>query len=107
MFRGIRKATRKKLAKSEGYMLVACSAQRWADEIGGKERMKRFEDWGHDDPFVTLARTYGLTKDDLVKLFTQIGQELEDRALRLGYDQHWDEADFEPAPFRGRAKATA
>ena len=105
LFRGARKPTRRKLAKSEGYMFVACTAQRWADEIEGKARVLPFEEWPENDPHRTLARTYGLTKEDLVALFTQIGQELENRAIGLGYDDHWDPLPAQ-AP-RPKARASA
>lgn len=90
------KRKRRKLAKAELYMLAAIWAQGHADEVGykvedgetedGEERvLLPFSLWPEDDPLVEICETYHLSQNDLERLLTDVGQEMENRAVRLGY----------------------
>jgi hypothetical protein len=81
------------LAKAELWLHLAVTADRWARECESAEPgLIPFDQWPDSDPFVTLCRTYGLTPADLARVCRQIGEEAEGRALRGGYDEHYDEA---------------
>jgi hypothetical protein len=81
------------LAKSELLLCLAVSAQRWADEVGDDSSHTRpFAEWDDSDRFRALARTYDLTGPDLADVLARIAEELEARAIRCGYDEHWDPA---------------
>lgn len=87
------KRERMQLAKAELLVSLACVAHRWRGELLHEtpSEVAPPEAWGDADPLVRLARTYGLSFHDLAQLCDRLGAELEGRALRAGYDQHWDE----------------
>lgn len=94
---GAAKRDRMRLAKAELLMHLAVTALSWQRQCeNAAPGALPFEDWPPSDPFVALARTYGLTRHDLARLLDRIGDELEGRALRGGYDDHWDEAEASP-----------
>lgn len=85
------KTQRKRLAKSELLMHLAITAARWQKEILSQESgVLPFAEWPVDDPLVTLTRTYQLDPADLARLCDQLGDDLERRAIRVGYDDHLD-----------------
>lgn len=85
------KRERKRLAKAELWLLLAIKAQKWSSECVGADGSRPMSEWGDDDPMVTLCRTYDLTAADLSRLLTTMGDELERRALRAGYEDAWVE----------------
>lgn len=86
------KAERRRLAKAELLLALACTAQRWANEVTDQDgRCRPFAEWPPDDPLRTLCRTYDLRPADLGRVLTEIADEVERRAMRAGYDDHWDE----------------
>jgi hypothetical protein len=95
MMVGERKAARRRLVKAEVRVLVAVKLQQWADDItySGKPdgRMKPFDEWATDDPFVRLCRLYEFTPEDLVKVLEGLAEESEYRAIRTGYEEAWSE----------------
>ena len=88
------KRERKRLAKAELLMCLAVLCETWRKGCTDEDpsHYLPFAEWADDDTFVALARTYQLTGADLGKLLWQIGGELENRAIRAGYDDYWDES---------------
>jgi hypothetical protein len=80
------KRKRVKLARAEMWLQLAMTAQRWADEVAGTQpgAVLPFAEWPTDDPIVEVARRYGLTQVDMVRLLTDLAQSVEDRAVRAG-----------------------
>jgi hypothetical protein len=84
------KRQRARLAKAELLLHLACTAERWRREVTDEEPgTLPFADWPPDDPLVELCRRYALAPADLARLLDQIGQEVESRALRAGYEEAW------------------
>lgn len=81
---------RKRLAKAELLMELAVHAQTHVVMLQGTG-VTRFENWPADDPMVRIARIYALTPKELAKLMEGLANDLEARALRCGYDEHWEE----------------
>lgn len=84
------KSARKRLAKAELMMHLAVTANRWKSELQGSGRP--VSEWSADDPLVTLCRTYQLAPAELAEVCDKIGDELEGRALRGGYDDRIESA---------------
>lgn len=86
------KRTRTRLAKAETWMLLATTAQNWADGVASKPgtRTIPFDQWPADDPMVQLARRYGLTPTELSKAVASIADQLETRAMAAGYDEAFE-----------------
>lgn len=97
----VSKATRKRLAKSEVWLWLAATAQRWSDEVADKSpHTKPFAQWengGQPDPFHQLCRTYGLTQLELSRLVESVAELAESQAMRTGYEDHWDEGTYDPS----------
>jgi hypothetical protein len=92
------KRERRQLAKAELLVHLAMTAERWSNDLTGTDTVCRpVAEWGDDDPFVVLCRTYDLTPAELARICHGIGDEIEARAIRAGYDNHYDPA---PAPER-------
>lgn len=97
----VRKRERSRLAKAELLMVLAVKAEQWASDIDpariGQTPADRgllpFEEWDKYEPdvFRSLAKRYGLDQHDLGRLLTSIGDELENRAIRAGFDEHWED----------------
>lgn len=85
-----RKRERTRLAKAELWMLLASTAERWANDLAGNGPVRPFEEWGDDDPMVAVARRYQLTPADLARLMGSIADQVETRALKAGFEEHWD-----------------
>ena len=49
-----------------------------------------------DDPLVSLSRTYRLAPADLGRVCRQVAEEAEVRAMRAGYENHYDEVPALP-----------
>lgn len=90
---GTRKRERCQLAKAELLLQLAVTAQRWTDELRDKNGGLPVAEWPADDPFITLCRTYRLDPADLGAVAEQIADELEQRAIRAGYDRGWEPED--------------
>jgi hypothetical protein len=69
---------RQRLAKAELWMTLAGAAAD-LDEYSSQT--------------IRIARTYGLADADVKRLCGQIAQELENRALRAGYEETWPVPD--------------
>ena len=83
------KRQRTRLAKAELWMDLAMTANQWKQMCGDTEPgTLPFAQWPADDPMVTLARTYDLTCADLARLWDELGDALEARAIRGGYADH-------------------
>lgn len=86
----VRKAARMRLLKAELLIELASVTLRWANDVSDADtKTIPFAEWPHDDPLRKLADTYDLTGDDLAKILNQLGDELENRADRAGYDEAW------------------
>jgi len=88
---------RKKGAKAELLMLLAVRAEEWGDQLHkgvptgepatswGTPTIHALDTWPVDDPFRIIAATYNLSPRQLQAILSELGQELENRAERLGY----------------------
>jgi hypothetical protein len=91
------KRERRRLARAELLLHLAVTVERWGKtlvEAGtgeGAARNPSVEEWGRDDPLGALCRTYGLSPADLAQECHRLGDEMEKRALRAGYAEHWDQ----------------
>lgn len=87
------KRERMRLAKAELLAHLASTAEGWrADLLHERPAWcSPPEEWPAEEPLVTLARTYDLSFPDLARICDALGDELEARAIRAGYDDHWDE----------------
>lgn len=86
------KRRRVQLAKSEVWMFLATTAQRWADDVADRGGGRPFAGWekeGEVDPFHELGRIYGLDQTDLAKLIEDQAAQLEYRAIRAGFEETW------------------
>lgn len=68
------KTRRKRLAKAELLVQLACVAEHLSD---------------YSSETMRVAATYGLTQDDIDAVLHKIGDELENRAMRAGFDEAW------------------
>jgi hypothetical protein len=85
------KRARARLAKSELLVMLAVQAEQWHKMLLDQQPgILPFAKWPDDDPLRMLCRTYDLSPADLAKLADQIGAEIEHRAERAGYADHWD-----------------
>src|ERR1700720_2732241 len=90
----VRKRERTRLAKAELWLPLAVKAQEGSDDVGGRTiGVRPMSEWGEDDPMVRICRTYNLTEADLARILGRMADELENRALRQGYEECWDEAE--------------
>lgn len=81
------KRDRKRAARAALIAELSMTAERWSSELAGKEKgVTPPEEWPDSDPFVRLALLHGLSFADVSKLCADLGAELEERALRNGYD---------------------
>lgn len=86
----VRKRERSRLAKAELWMHAAAWAENHARQVEGSGAgMLPFDQWPEDDPMRQLCITYALTPADVARLLRSIGAELENRAMRAGYEQAW------------------
>lgn len=86
------KRERRRLAKAELLVQLAVTAEHWSRSLAGTESgVRPVAEWPSDDPFVTLCRTYALTPAELSAICHQLGDEIEARAERAGYPDHYDE----------------
>lgn len=77
------KRARTRLAKAELWMVLAMAAARLDD---------------YSSQAVRIANTYGLSEKDLKRMLDAIGAELENRAIRAGYEESWDvPPEWDPA----------
>jgi hypothetical protein len=84
------KRQRRRLARAELLMQLATTAERWSREVAGTEPGCRpIAEWGEADPMVTICRTYDLTAADVARVLTELAEQLENRALRGGYEEAW------------------
>lgn len=85
------KRRRRQLAKSELWIEAACWAQSHANSCADKPGCGTipFDEWQPDDREKDIARRYGLTGKDLAKVWEEMAEELENRAMRAGYDDAW------------------
>lgn len=84
------KRARVRLAKAELLVMLAVKAEEWKQMLAGTAGCLPPDQWPDDDPFIELCRTYQLTPADLSRLCNQLGEDLEHRAIRVGYDEHLD-----------------
>jgi hypothetical protein len=85
------KRRRVQLAKSELLLHLAMTAERWSRECESTQPgVIPFDQWPDDDPLVTLCRTYQLSPADMARACRQIAEETEGRAMRAGYEDHYD-----------------
>lgn len=100
---------RRRLAKAELLMAIAAKAEDWAAEVAnalaprehrddGYKFLRPFEEWGDDDPLVSMATRYGLDPHELARLLSGIGDELERRAERAGYAETWQDPNPPVSP---------
>jgi hypothetical protein len=83
------KRERSRLAKAELWMAVACSH---AVSDPGKdidERGRSIHDPTYLAPEGEIMLRYGLAPADIQRIMQQIGDELENRAMRAGYEDAW------------------
>lgn len=85
----IPKARRRQLLKSELLLALAVKTEIWASEVTDDSDAQPFAQWPADNPFKVFCKTYDLTPADLAKVLRTIGDELEKRAMRAGYDEAW------------------
>jgi hypothetical protein len=85
------KRERTRRARAEVWMLLAGTAQRWADDIAGQSGpgVRPFAKWGDDDPMVVLGHRYGLKPTELARLVESLANQLETRAMKTGYADAW------------------
>jgi len=84
------KRHRTRLAKAELLMMLADRAEDLASEVAGTaDGTRPFAEWPEHDPLRQLCVTYALTPADLVRILRAIGSEIENSALRRGYDEAW------------------
>lgn len=95
------KSRRRQLAKSEFLLLLGVTVDRWRREVTDNEPgCLPFAQWPGDDPMRSLAHTYDLTPTDLAKVLSELGTEMETRAMRAGYEDTWAREDA-PTPTEG------
>lgn len=95
------KRERVRLARAELLVHLATTLERWRGDLlreGNQNGALPPDEWPADDPFVSLARTYGLSWKDLARICDGLGDDLERRAIRTGYDDHWDDPRGERRP---------
>lgn len=81
---------RKQLAKAEMLMSLALTVERWRREfIGAEPGSLPPDEWPSHDPMVKLATYYKLSWPEMAEVAIEIGEELERRALRCGYEDLW------------------
>lgn len=86
-------AARRRLARSELLVFLAMLAQRHADDLAGKGGARPVAEWPSDDLEMVLCRRYGLTPADLSRVWFDLAEQFEAKALREGYEDAWfDEA---------------
>lgn len=92
-----RKPYRRQLAKSELIMCLAVKTLEWQRDVTDDPRSPTipFEDWTDDDPFRDIALRYRLSGQDLGRILHELGDELEARAMRAGYEEAWIGMDVE------------
>lgn len=84
------KRQRTRLAKAELLMLLAVHMeQTGADVDGTSGRTRPFAEWGDDDPLRQLCHTYGLGQADIARLCRALASELENDAMRRGFEDAW------------------
>ncbi len=71
---GTPKPKRRRLAKAELLMVLACAAEHFADYSTHTER---------------IGAVYGLSEADVDTELRQIADELERRAMRAGFEEAW------------------
>lgn len=92
----VKKSVRTRLARSELLLFLAVEAEEWRRAVENRHpSYKPFEEWSNEpdeeDSLAKLARVYDLTGADLGKILGGLGDELERRAMRAGYDEAWVE----------------
>lgn len=96
---GAPKAVRMRLVKAELTQMLANYCLSKQHDLDGtnagpdaplERRVLPVWQWPDDDPFRVLMRTYDLTALDLAKIYDQLGELLESKAARGGYDETWD-----------------
>jgi hypothetical protein len=89
---GTPKRDRQRLARAELLLQLAVFADQQAKACRSERAdLIPFEAWPDDDPLRVIARTYQLTGPDLAKLLDELAGQIEARAERAGYADHWDE----------------
>jgi hypothetical protein len=84
------KRQRTRLAKAELLMMLATRAEQLAGEVAGTaDGTRPFAEWPEHDPLRQLCVTYALAPADLVRILRAIGSEIENSALRRGYEEAW------------------
>lgn len=84
------KRQRTRLAKAELLLLLAVHCEGTAADVDGTSgRTRPFSEWGDDDPLRDLCHRYGLGQADIARLCRGIASELENSAMRRGYEDAW------------------
>lgn len=84
------KRLRTRLAKSELLLLLAMHCDGTAADVDGTSgRTRPFAEWGDDDPLRDLCHRYGLGQADIARLLRGLASELENSAMRRGYEDAW------------------
>lgn len=84
------KRQRTRLAKAELLILLAVHCDGVAADVEGTSGYTRpFAEWGDDDPLRDLCHRYGLGAADITRLLRGLGAELENSAMRRGYEDTW------------------
>lgn len=87
------KRERMRLARSELLVALAVKTLEWQYDLDGtnaaRGKVLPFDQWPPDDPFRDMCARYNLAPTDLAKLLDGLGQQLEDRAERTGYEEAW------------------
>jgi hypothetical protein len=88
------KRERARLARAELWMYLASVAEMHRKRLLDEDpHTLPVAQWAADDHEVQLCRLYGLRPADLAKLWNELGEALEQRAIRGGYDEHWEPTD--------------
>lgn len=89
------KRKRMQLAKSELWLLVANSHAVTSLGEGLNEDGYATMQRGYLPPDGAIMHRYGLTPEDIQRLAAQIGAELETKAIRAGFEDHWQDEDVD------------
>lgn len=78
----MQKPHRNRLIKAEVHLLLAVSAERWADQVAQPE--VPIEQWAPDDPMVSILNRYDVTPKELAGLVRKVASAEETKAHSLG-----------------------
>lgn len=88
---------RRQLARSELWINLGVTADRWAREVAGTEPgTLPFDQWPADEALRDIATRYDLTPADLVRVLGELGEQCETAAVRAGYERAWIHPEDRP-----------